>query len=105
MARRILWVVVILFGGAIASERSADILMALSPYRASESRPGGMTPLATPLLATAVADRGLAPAVESPADSAREIEVAIEEPVEEPDAYMAPPLRVQVTTFDGPPGR
>ena len=99
--RRILWTVVILLGGAVAAERSADILIALSPYRSSGSLPRGMSPVAVPLLATAVE---VAP---SAADSQPVKPVFGEEPSEEPQfeepaAYMARPLRVQVTTFDGP---
>jgi hypothetical protein len=96
VARRILWAAVILLGGAIASERSADILIALSPYRSSGSLPRGMAAAAPPLAAIAAVV-----AVEPPpADSVPE-----PEPFEEPAAYMAPPLRTQVTTFDGPEGR
>ena len=94
--RRILWTAVILLGGAVAAERSADILMVLSPYRSSGSLPRGMSPTAAPLLATVV---------EQPAaDSAPAVEQPAEEPFEEPAAYMAAPLRVQVTSFDGPAG-
>lgn len=98
MARRILWAAVILLGGAIALERSADILIALSPYRSSGSLPRGMTATAPPLAATAAVVAVEPPA--QPADSVPETE-----PFEEPAAYMAPPLRTQVTTFDGPEGR
>ena len=105
MLRRILLTVVILLCGAIAAERSADILMALSPYRSSGTVPRGMSP-AVPLLATVAAEAPAPAAPGAEPASLPEPAVAAEpvaEPFEEPAAYMAAPLRTRVTSFDGPP--
>jgi len=102
--RRILWTAVILLGGGVALERSADILMFLSPYPSTGSLPRGMSPARVPLLATVAVDEPAPGPLAAREPAAPEAVAATDpEPFEEPAAYMAAPLRTQVTTFDGPP--